>query len=128
MGKKNTYLYVENVIYKKIEIKKYTKLLFKMTLNNNFSKDDDPGPWYECEKPDAKYIREDIFKKIKNGQMFCNQELSTFSDQVLNNILLECIPDTKTDFGSWRGYCTFGLDESTTYKIINTADNIKKIK
>ena len=34
------------------------------------------------------------------------------SNNELNNILLKHIPDSKNDFGSWRGYSVFGLDEN----------------
>lgn len=68
------------------------------------------GPWYEETGPDAKYIREHNFDKFKVPEITNNE---------LNNILLKHIPDSKNDFGSWRGYAVFGLDE----KIFN---NIKK--
>lgn len=60
------------------------------------------GPWYEESGPDAKYIREHTFNKFKN---------SDISNEELNTILLKHIPDSKTDFGSWRGYAVFGLEE-----------------
>ena len=68
------------------------------------------GPWYEETGPNAKYIRENVFNKFKVPEITNNE---------LNNILLKHIPDSKNDFGSWRGYAVFGLDE----KIFN---NIKK--
>lgn len=68
------------------------------------------GPWYEETGPNAKYIREHTFNKFK---------ISDITDEELNTILLKHIPDSKTDFGSWRGYAVFGLEE----KIFN---NIKK--
>ncbi len=67
-------------------------------------------PWYEETGPDAKYIREHNFNKFK---------ISDITKEELNNILLKHIPDTKKDFGSWRGYAVFGLEEKNF-------NNIKK--
>ena len=68
------------------------------------------GPWYEETGPDASYIREYYFNKFK---------VSEITNKELNDILLKHIPDSKTDFGSWRGYAVFGLEE-------NIFNNIKK--
>ena len=77
---------------------------------------DNTGPWYEIEGPSANDVRKDIFKKIKNGQFF-EVEIAEITDMRLEQILLRNIPDTKTDFGSWRGYATFGLDSNIVTKI-----------
>ena len=77
---------------------------------------DNTGPWYEIEGPSANDVRKDIFKKIKNGQFF-EVEIAEITDMRLEQILLINIPDTKTDFGSWRGYATFGLDSNIVTKI-----------
>mgnify|MGYP001189352638 CR=1 FL=1 len=77
---------------------------------------DNAGPWYEIEGPSANDVRKDIFKKIKNGQFF-EVEIAEITDMRLEQILLINIPDTKTDFGSWRGYATFGLDSNIVTKI-----------
>ena len=66
------------------------------------------GPWYEETGPDAKYVREIIFQKFKTDEI---------EKKELEIILLKNIPDTKTDFGSWRGYATFGLEETIIKKI-----------
>jgi len=58
------------------------------------------GPWYEETGPDAKYIREHNFDKFKVPEITNNE---------LNNILLKHIPDSKNDFGSWRGYHSFNV-------------------
>ena len=71
--------------------------------------------WYEETGPDAKYVREHIFTKFKVNEI-TNKELT---NKELNDILLKNIPNSKTDFGSWKGYAIFGLDE----KLYN---NIKK--
>ena len=81
--------------------------------NNNNPMGGDPGPWYETSGPSANDVRNDMFTKIKNG-LFSEVEIT---DENLERILLENIPDTKTDFGSWRGYATFGLENSIVKKI-----------
>lgn len=81
--------------------------------DNNNSMSDESGPWYERGGPSANDVRQDMFAKIKNG-MFSEVEIT---DENLERILLENIPDTKTDFGSWRGYATFGLESSIVKKI-----------
>ena len=78
----------------------------------------DNGPWYEVTGPDAKYVREDIYFKFKSN-------LNEITNEELQNILLKNIPDTKRDFGSWRGYGTFGLEERI---FNNIKKDIKKIK
>ena len=84
------------------------------------------GPYYEREGPSANDVREDILRKIKNKEIFSDEGMDTLSDEILNNILLECIPDTMTNFGSWRGYQTFGLDQSIKNNIINTLVTMKE--
>tara|TARA_Y100000591_G_C21648174_1_gene601419 strand:- start:76 stop:486 length:411 start_codon:yes stop_codon:yes gene_type:complete len=69
------------------------------------------GPWYEYSGPDAKYIRNKLFEKFKN--------FKDITDEELKKILEETIPDSKNDFGSWKGYAIFGIEE----KLFN---NIKK--
>ena len=84
------------------------------------------GPYYEREGPSANDVREDILRKIKNKEIFSDEGMDTLSDEILNNILLECIPDTMTNFGSWRGYQTFGLDQSIKNNIINSVVTMRE--
>ena len=72
-----------------------------MEITNN----DDAGPWYEFEEVTAYYVREHQFKKLKQGEG--GEQLD---DDVLQSILLKHIPDTMRNFGSLRGYLTFGLN------------------
>ena len=67
------------------------------------------GPWYEVTGPTALDVRKDLFQKIKKKN---DETGKIISDKELETILLKHVPDTKTDFGSWRGYATFGLDKS----------------
>ncbi len=82
------------------------------------------GPWYEKDGPSACDVRKDIFKKIRNKLIFCDEGMDGLSDKNLNEILLEYIPDTMTNFGSWRGYATFGLDQTIKNNIVNAVNII----
>tara|TARA_B100000212_G_C27042021_1_gene391963 strand:- start:276 stop:539 length:264 start_codon:yes stop_codon:yes gene_type:complete len=68
--------------------------------NNN-----DPGPWYEHEEVTADYVRDHQFKKLKQAH-----DGKQLNDDILRTILLKHIPDTMRNFGSLRGYLTFGLN------------------
>ena len=66
---------------------------------------DHAGPWYEREEVTAHYVREHQFKKLKQTQY--GKQLN---DDILQSILSKHIPDTMRNFGSLRGYLTFGLN------------------
>ena len=66
------------------------------------------GPWYECSGPTARQVREDVLKHIniiKTG----SDEYENEKDKIIHEALFEIIPDSRNDFGSWRGYSTFGV-------------------
>jgi len=65
------------------------------------------GPWYECQAPNAKYVRESQYSKYKRE---VNMALG-LKPYMIMKILEEVIPDGTTGFGSYRGYATFGLDQ-----------------
>jgi len=79
------------------------------------------GPWYEETGPNAKYVREDIFKKL-NRQYF---ESICWNEDIIKRILLKHIPNSKKDFGSYRGYATFGLTNECWKQIITDIDQIE---
>ena len=68
------------------------------------------GPWYQCSGPDVKYVRQNVteildkFTDLEKYQKFGNKYL-----QLKKNIIKEVIPDDRNDFGSFRGYSTFGM-------------------
>lgn len=66
------------------------------------------GPWYECAGPTAQEVRKDVYKYISSiviGRVQYQKEKDKIIQESLHNI----IPDTRNDFGSWRGYATFGV-------------------
>jgi len=79
------------------------------------------GPWYECRGPDAEEVRKDHFRKYINT--------IKFKPYKLTKILLKHIPDTMNNFGSYRGYASFGLDnyikKNIHYDIILETDKLK---
>ena len=79
------------------------------------------GPWYECVGPTASEVREDVLKHIniiKTG----NDKYENEKDKIIQDALFEIIPDTRNDFGSWRGYSTFGIKTELAQEVI------KKVK
>ena len=58
--------------------------------------------WYEQQGPDADYVRQHILSKLR---------FDVHETDAIKDILLKHIPDSKTDFGSYRGYATFGLEK-----------------
>ena len=64
------------------------------------------GPWYECTGPNADYVRRDQYRKFRESS---NMSIG-FKPYMIMKILGDKIPDTMTDFGSYRGYATFGLE------------------
>ena len=66
------------------------------------------GPWYEETCPSAAWVRADWLKKLRNGK----ENDIIYDENSLCAILYKYIPDTMNNFGSWRGYTTFGLDSS----------------
>ena len=76
------------------------------------------GPWYECQGPNAKQVREDVLKRInivKVGKDVYEKE----KDKIIKDALIKIIPDSRNDFGSWRGYSTFGLGQQLTKEVIS---------
>ena len=73
------------------------------------------GPWYECQGPTAKQVREDVLKHIN----IVNQNKSNpEKDEIIKNALLKIIPNSRNDFGSWRGYSTFGVKTEIAKEVI----------
>ena len=71
------------------------------------------GPWYEETGPSAVQVRSQLLKKIRSGK----ENTIIYREEAIDAILLKHIPDTMNNFGSWRGFATFGLDKPITVKI-----------
>ena len=66
------------------------------------------GPWYECQGPSADKVRKDVYGYITSsniGRVKYQKE----KDKIIQEALHKIIPNSRNDFGSWRGYATFGV-------------------
>ena len=87
------------------------------TDKNNNVIDCGGGPWYESDGPTPTYIREIMFNKYEDQ---CSDSLT---EELLREILVKIIPDTRNDFGSWRGLSTFGTSGYVYQQIEKDIDN-----
>ena len=75
------------------------------------------GPWYESNGPTPTYLREIMFNKYEDQ---CSDSLT---EELLREILVKIIPDTRNDLGSWRGLSTFGTSGYVYQQIEKDIDN-----
>ena len=76
------------------------------------------GPWYECSGPDVKHVRQnvsEILDKFTDLQKY--QKLGNEYLLLKKNIIEEIIPDDRNDFGSFRGYASFGMERRLAEEI-----------
>ena len=66
------------------------------------------GPWYEQSGPTASEVRQDVLKQL-NIVKVDKQESDKEKDDIIQRVLMEVIPESRKDFGSWRGYVSFGI-------------------
>lgn len=74
------------------------------------------GPWYECAGPTASEVRKDVLKEL-NIIKVNPEDSDKEKDEIIQRVLLEIIPDSRNDFGSWRGYATFGLKKKLAIEV-----------
>jgi hypothetical protein len=74
-------------------------------------------PWYECVGPTPKEVRYDVLKYI-NSLKKEKKSYEKEKNKIINKVLMNIIPDSRNDFGSWRGYSTFGIKVKLANKII----------
>ena len=75
------------------------------------------GPWYECVGPTAKEVRTDVLNHINIVQIGFDPDKKE-KDKIINDALMKIIPDSRNDFGSWRGYSTFGVKAEIAKEVI----------
>tara|TARA_B100002019_G_scaffold276712_1_gene275781 strand:- start:140 stop:532 length:393 start_codon:yes stop_codon:yes gene_type:complete len=66
------------------------------------------GPWYECQGPNAAEVRKDVYKYITSSNIG-RAKYQKEKDKIIQEALHKIIPNNRNDFGSWRGYATFGV-------------------
>ena len=79
----------------------------------------DSGPWYEIQGPNAEYVRKHQFSRLTERYNIVGTNLFPFQQRILQNALDIFIPDSMNNFGSYRGYGTFGLDTDVEKQITN---------
>ena len=73
------------------------------------------SPW-EDEGPNAEEVRRDVFKHLKTRMIDVEWEKE---QQTIQDAILKLIPDTRDDFGSFRGYATFNVTEKLASEVLN---------
>ena len=80
----------------------------------------DTEPWYETQCPNAQYVRKHQLSRITKHYNIENGDKFPFHHRILKNTLEVFLPDDgMNNFGSYRGYSTFGLDLDLEKQIIN---------
>lgn len=74
------------------------------------------GPWYEQAGPTASEVRIDVIKEL-NIVKTNPQEFDKEKDDIIHRVLMEVIPDSRKDFGSWRGYVSWGLKKELANEV-----------
>ena len=75
------------------------------------------GPWYECQGPNAEEVRKDVLS-FMNIIKLGKDEYEKEKDKIIQDALMKIIPDTRNDFGSYRGYATFGVKTEIANEVI----------
>jgi len=75
-------------------------------------------PYYQSQGPNPAQVRKDVFNYITKN--YFNLNLS--NSKYINHIIFKIIPDSRNDFGSYRGYYTFDIPKKISSEVIK---NIK---
>lgn len=84
-------------------------------------------PWYQTMGPCASQVRQDVFKYITEN--FYNEDIKEFDhdftneltpqrSKIIRKVIFQIIPDTRNDFGSYRGYTTFNVINKISFEVI----------
>jgi hypothetical protein len=76
------------------------------------------GPWYECQGPNASEVRKDVLSQMNIVNINMLDPYKKEKDKIINEALMKVIPDSRNDFGSWRGYATFGVKTQLTKEVL----------
>jgi hypothetical protein len=77
------------------------------------------NPW-EDEGPDAEYVRRHVLTSLKS--MIRDVEWET-DQQTIKDALFKFIPDTRDDFGSFRGFATFDLTTKLANEVLKDLES-----
>ena len=73
--------------------------------------------FYEYMGPDASQVRSDVYKYIRKN-FYDDEELTPLRNKIISRVILKIIPDTRNDFGSYRGYTTFNIPKDLSFEVI----------
>ena len=82
-------------------------------MSEHWYKEKMSGPWYEETSPSPAMVRKDITESINR-----ERSLNANQSSLLADIVLQHVPDTRNDFGSFRGYATFGVGKSIAREVM----------
>lgn len=74
-------------------------------------------PFYEIEGPCANQVRQDVLKYITNN-FYDEEELTPQRNKIIRKVIHQIVPDTRNDFGSYRGYSTFNVCKELSFEVI----------
>ena len=74
-------------------------------------------PWYEFQGPNAEQVRKDVLSCM-NIIKLVKDEYEKEKDKIIQYALMKIIPDTRNDFGSYRGYATSGVKIEIANEVI----------
>tara|TARA_X000000368_G_scaffold407883_1_gene387849 strand:+ start:516 stop:896 length:381 start_codon:yes stop_codon:yes gene_type:complete len=76
------------------------------------------GPWYECQGPSVADVRKDVLNHLNIIKVGANIEFEAEKGKIIEDAIIKFIPDDRNDFGSWRGYKSFGIVKKIAKEII----------
>jgi hypothetical protein len=75
------------------------------------------SPFYEIEGPCPSQVRQDVLKYITNN-FYDEEKLTNQRNKIIRKVINQIIPDTRNDFGSYRGYSTFNVCKEISFEVI----------
>lgn len=73
--------------------------------------------FYEIEGPCSSQVRQDVLKYITNN-FYDEEELTPQRNKIIRKVINQIVPDTRNDFGSYRGYSTFNVCKEISFEVI----------
>ena len=73
-------------------------------------------PLYQIQGPSVSEVRGDVLDYIIKNHF--NKDISDSEYIYINNIIFKIIPNTRNDFGSYRGYATFNVPKKLSSQVM----------
>ena len=73
-------------------------------------------PLYQIQGPSVSEVRGDVLDYIIKNHF--NKDISDSEYIYINNIIFKIIPNTRNDFGSYRGYATFNVPKKLSSSVV----------